>query len=670
MKKSLTLLGLMATAFALHSCIDKDYDLDNIDKTFGNITELTLPPLSTSDIVLRNIMDIAEDDDESIIQFVTDQNGKDIFCVVQTGKAEIDPIKIEPISFAPELSPIEARINIGTPSGAPAHKKSPRKISVVIGGNTYNIPNEYFEKNFEYYITPESGAHHELTTDPVSVIADVRRLDYVGVNERITLTLNLKVDKRDEKYPWLKYIHFNNARLAIPEELELDESNNYKNCTFNGEPIVDVKKENGSDIVILTSEDSAPIDITKPITLALTFKGIRNTGANLHFTPNPDDTKDGTVTLDGKFEITGTLELKAQDILTYAEDEFTEWIQNPSQGPAIVAKILADKSLQSIVPKWVDITGNAGFDNGSIDVLTVTGKFKHAIGTIDPIMLDDMPDFLSDPAVVLDLQNPAILLKASNEMPATANTAITLTSHANGQTHTVSAPSVQIKREGTTLFCLADAQPDFLPDEYEGAEKLALDPSKNTVKSLIEKIPDQIDVDIQAVELEAENIKINHPYNVGIDYEVFAPLIMGPKFNLVYEDKDDGWGSDLEDVEDIDLGYLELKALVDSDIPADITLTLTPIDANGNKIDDLKVGEIAIPANANKSAIQISIEPTTGHTINDALTGRNGVKQLDGIRYKATIDNPNTGVAIPKEAKIKIYDIYVTIKGGITYDAN
>ena len=676
MKKSLNLAGLLLTAFALQSCVDKSYDLDSIDRTIGNSAELTLPLSSTGDIVLRNIMDFDENDPDNVIKFVKDKSGNEIFCVMKSGKAEIEPIHIEPISFAPTLDEISTRINVGTasPASSPARNKIQRRIH--IDGIPFEISDDIFDKDFTYEITPESGAQTEIKTEPVSVTCDVRELSHIGLNEQFTLTLNLNIDKRAQLYPWLKYIHFNNAVLVIPEELEIDDTDNYARCTFNGKSIQGVVRDDeGNDSIFLTGDDSGPIDISQTIEMKLTFKGIRNTDANLHFRPNPNPAKDGEIQLDGKFNVTGTFVLKARDVIDYAEAEFDYWLKN--QALSIAEKIVEDGSLESIVPKYVDIKGIASFDNGSIDILSVSGKVRHDIGSIEPIMLDDMPDFLNDPDVVLDLVNPAIYLKATNEMPAKATTNISLTSKTDNDTHSVKAPII-IKSEGESLFYLADAEADFKPEGYNAAERLPLDQtySEDNVLSLIKKIPDQISVGIDAVELEAKDLQMDHDYEVGIEYEVFAPLIMGKDFKLIYVgDPETGISEDLEDLDDLDLGYLELDAKVYNDVPADITLEITPIDKNGNKIKELDVNSIKIKAGANGTPIEtFHIKPATvngkKYTMNDVIAGKNGAAQLDGIKYKAIIDNPNPGIAVPKNAKIKLSDIKITIKGGITYDAN
>ena len=56
----------------------------------------------------------------------------------------------------------------------------------------------------------------------------------------------------------------------------------------------------------------------------------------------------------------------------------------------------------------------------------MSGKVKRTVDNPDPIKLDDMPDFLNDDDVVLDLDNPAIFLTIQNQLPGVAETKLTM----------------------------------------------------------------------------------------------------------------------------------------------------------------------------------------------------------------------------------------------------
>ena len=170
-----------------------------------------------------------------------------------------------------------------------------------------------------------------------------------------------------------------------------------------------------------------------------------------------------------------------------------------------------------------------------------------------------------------------------------------------------------------------------------------------------------------SVRLHIEDMDITRSYNVDVNYQIFAPLVVGPDFQLVYSDTEREWADDLDDVEDLDAKALVLNAKVTSSLPAALTLSLIPIDSEARAIPELIINDVTVEPNANRQDITFTLQPANGHTLNDVLAGRNGVHQLDGVQYKATIKSRTPGEQFYETAKIKLDDIKLTIKGGITY---
>ena len=125
-------------------------------------------------------------------------------------------------------------------------------------------------------------------------------------------------------------------------------------------------------------------------------------------------------------------------------------------------------------------------------------------------------------------------------------------------------------------------------------------------------------------------------------------------------------------MEDVDFGYLQLTAKAFSDLPATTTLKLTPIDENGMAIPQLEVNTISVPANANGADVTFTIKPKTGYTLNDILNGneQKGVKKIDGVQYEARLAGTSSGGTLKRKAYMILRQMQVTIKGGVTIDAN
>lgn len=657
MKKTFILLGLLTATFALQSCFDNDYDLSDIDMTLGTTGDLTLPNSSTSDILLKNIMDLKDD---GVVQFVKDENGNEMFAIIQSGTANIEDINIGTVEIEDvTFKGIEATVNLDkilNPGSAPAFKAPKKKVTVNVGGMPITINQEY------EYVINTGEAHSDFKQNAGTVSCDVRRIDNITLQEA-TATLNLTIGRAPS---WLKQVYLDNFVLYLPSDLHVS------SARFVGDPSPIAKDKIKDGQIDLTSYGYI-WNISKPLQLEISFDKINNTGTNFKFTPDENPDKDGKLTVDGQFEVRGTFRFGTGD--DDVDDVALAAEIATITDPADLAKIMAG-DISPLMPKSIDFNGPTSFKNNKISVKSVSGLVRHAVTAIDPIKLDDLPDFLEDDEVVLDLSNPVILLKANHAIPATAQTGLTLKSTVKGTTNTVTVTSISVPGNNVkNAYYVADntvSDTQTFPEGYKGAAKLT---HTGKVKDLIEKIPEQIEVEVLPVEMEVVDFDISKSYNVDIEYEAYAPMYIGQNFELVYRDTERGWAEDLEDVDGLNFGSAVLTAEATSDLPADIILDLVPIDESGNKINALKVNSINVKAKANKQAVKFTLEPASSkYTMNDVLAGNKdkNVNKLDGVRYEARIKgNPAyDGVALPKDAHIKLSNIQITIKGGVTYDAN
>ena len=663
-KKTLTLLGLVATTFALQSCFDKDYDLDNIDKTVSVNTDLTVRVGSLDTIRLRNVMDLEPD---GVVQFVKDPNStnpKDrIFAVIQNGSADIDPINIQAIKIdINNLQPFAAVVSINPKTSAPA--KAPRKIS----GLPIAIPDQ------EFTYTAKANEAKVDFNQTGNVPCDVRELKKVTLKNSVA-TVDLTIKNVPQ---WIKFGYMDDISLSIPKGMKIASAQlttggvTTSAVSINGNKI-QLTKTKGEGGYKVKRNSAGDLAVKFEITLENLETKTLNSTNDITFTPNTNPDLDGVVAANGKFEILGTFRFTLDDDnldITALNSEISSiGITDPRYAQ------IAAGDLTCLMNNTINIDGPISFTNNQIEISKMTGKVRHKVAAIEPIKLDDLPDFLQDDDVVLDIKNPAILLKASHELPATVNTGLTLTSNIDGTDHVVKVNNIAVPASTTpTTFYVANESynTSIFPAEYSSATQLI--PTSGKVGDLISKIPDQIQVDVASVELDVTDFDVTGTYDVDIEYEVFAPLYIGEKFNLVYDDEETGWAEDLEDLEDLDLDSLNFSAKAISNMPADIKLTLLPIAEDKSTINQLIVTSIDVKAMANNQDVKFVFKPAPGYTINDVLAGndKKGVKKLDGVKYKAEIKgNANSnGKAMPEDAYIILNDLRVSIKGNIVYDAN
>lgn len=650
MKKKIYLLGVLSAAFALQSCIDNNYDLDDIDMTFGNNVDLTLPSSSTGDIVLKSIMDLEED---GVVQFIEDENGQSIFAVIQDGEADIESIRIKDISLNPDLSDINTTVNLAelmSSSSVPQLRKV--KVATPIGDidiadAEYNYP--IGSNSATYQIAANDNAKSDVSDDIVSI-------EKVVFEENTKLSLDMHI----ENFPyWLPTVALEDLTLRCPADLMI------AHCRFGGKDI----PLSADGLYHLTGKEDNEFSFTEPIKLELVLEGA-TIGENLKF-----DVANHEVMMDGDFEINGNFRVSTKDIDSDLLETYLKSIDTKK-----VQEVYDTKSILPVLPVSLTFKGEANFGEG-ITLKYFYGKVQHEVESIDPIKLNDLPDFLKEEDVVLDLDNPILLLSARQEFPVSVHTAVELTAVydgvVGGETLKAQLEVPAASADGQmSRFYIADRElvgneRNILPEAYREATYLPLEQGK--LSALIKKIPSEIRVEIPPITMDASQTPIDllRDYAVDVEYKVYAPLTLGPDFKLVYRNEENGWAEDLEDFEDMNVGEIQVTAEVTSNLPAAVNLTATPIDADRNSIQSQFAKEFSVRiAPQSTSHISITLKAGDKFTLNDILTGKNGAKQIDGVKYEARIDESIDKASLPENAYIKLTNIKVTIKGGVTYDAN
>ena len=639
--RHLPFVGFSLLCAGLHtSCIDNSYDLDETDYTLGIETDITLPACSTGDIYLRSFMDLEED---GIIQYVWDEELQDsIFCVRKSGEADIDPIRINEIKIAkPQLSPIETEISLRDIVGLQEQKKNKVKVTIknpLLGNDIeVNVNDTAFiydlKEGDAKYSIKNAGADH-ISTDIISI-------EKVGI-DMVEVTLSIQLNGFPNYIP---YMHLDNMSLSYPVDL------NVTNCEFNGE---ECKVDNGK--IILSGDKGDPIKISDGVKLKLAINGLQ-TGECFTFDPQTHH-----VELNGEFTLNGSFRIETSE---FDEAELSKKINS------LTAKDIQEflsGNWNSLIPMTLGVVGTADF-NKDVVIKTFTGQVTHSVGSIAPIKLDNLPDFLTDEDAVLDLYNPVLLLSVNNYIPSTIQTGFELKS--NTCDTPVKTEEIDIDY-GYNFYYIADKETNTFPASFfpdgMGIEVQRVE-FTGSVPNLIKKIPEQVEINVSPVGLYAQELDITKEYDVDINYEVFAPFTFGDEFMMVYSDTEQGWAKDLGEMDKLNAERLELNGKIDSDLPATLVLTLIPLDKNGNKIDALEVNDVEIEGNKTNQNFTLIIKAAKGHSLNDVLAGKNGVNQLDGIKYSAVITGENQKT-LKKDANIRLHGINVSVKGTISYDAN
>lgn len=321
-----------------------------------------------------------------------------------------------------------------------------------------------------------------------------------------------------------------------------------------------------------------------------------------------------------------------------------------------------------------------------ITVKNATGRFSPAIDfdNLGSVSLNNIPNFLTDNQVTLDLYDPHINVEFNSELPlnGTVSGKMEATSAQGANMATVGIPQFMLRSDGSSVVSI---RRQYAPDS--GDTIMVQVPA---LSELIRKIPARIDfteIHAQSDSTATVTIEMNRDYEITARYSVECPLQFDDEAVIVYVDSIDDWHDDVKDImfkettvggqRTID-GYLQVRAEVSNSIPAYITVSAVGIDTGGREIssDDLEVTvDKTIPASADGSTpvaatVTIKLQPK-----NNAV-----FKRLNGLKFRLTCtaaDTSGEGSAAVVGKTINAYSqalkatsITVTKHGKIVYDAN
>lgn len=344
-------------------------------------------------------------------------------------------------------------------------------------------------------------------------------------------------------------------------------------------------------------------------------------------------------------------------------------------------------------------------------------NISHAEGIFDPKINinpstvnigDDVPDFLNDEKVSIQLNNPTIKLSIKSNINATANIKPRIVAYfddaktnykymyirgkdnkgndvwprisANetGNDNQFKNSYIVINRLGMTE---AEAKEVLSELGYADITVLKMDGSfprintndKKEVTDISEllspRIPKSIDFEIEAQVDQKKTAKVDlydasdpktkgDKYIITPSYEFIAPLALDPGSQIVYNDTIADWNDDIND-KDIELhdGEIIITANVHNNTPLQLHMDPVAIGLDKKKINDIQVtSDIVVESNLDKS--EDTVTP-----IEIKLTG--SIKNLDGLAFKVTARSQDTAPLNKDTQYINVTDIKLNLKGRI-----
>lgn len=293
----------------------------------------------------------------------------------------------------------------------------------------------------------------------------------------------------------------------------------------------------------------------------------------------------------------------------------------------------------------------SGKASANFSITAATGRFhpKFTFGSFGSVALNNIPDFLSDKSVNMNLYDPHIRLDFNNSLPIAARVSGRMIAR-DAQNHAIATVDIPIFTVPTGNSVIV------LHKQSETAPQGQTYVTVPELGNLLKTIPDHIDfVDIKA---EADNsqtatVKLGPNYAMAEQYSFSTPLQLDADAAIAYTDSIDDLNktvkklsfkeSTVGDPTSID-GSLELEADITNRLPTYLTLTAWGTNLQG---DSIPQSQLSVDVDKTVDAASDTQTPATTHlTITIKPQSNDVLHSLEGLqfRFRAAASNGNNAI--------------------------
>lgn len=336
-----------------------------------------------------------------------------------------------------------------------------------------------------------------------------------------------------------------------------------------------------------------------------------------------------------------------------------------------MVRMMGEVTVKGVHPARIteDIVLRPVLTFAATDIASVKGQVDPVI-SIDPttVGLGDLPDFLEDDDVRMDLSNPILLLDITNPVDMPISLSAMLKGEKSGAVIAGSSVTVGDANGKTPLLIAANGKTQIALSRLGmGGPAGSINIKVEDLNNLIETIPENIKIEMTAKALQTSEhtILLGNNYMVMANYRVDLPLAFGKDLTIVYRDTLDDWK---EDIEDYEIKRMLITADVNNIVPLSMTIEGTAIDANGNDLAGITV-EVPQEVKACNADGSASVTPIVVTLIE---TQAQAMKQLDGLHIRIVAKSSETieGKPLRSDQYLEFKNMKATVPGGLIIDMN
>lgn len=597
------------------SCQDDSYDLDKVDLTMRLGSDgLAVKFGSTENILLKDILDIKDDDDVKI-----DNNREGLFYLVEKGNTDID-ISVDNVTTTindahldmdfPVLNYNSVREQI-IEAGIPVPEGSPAPVAA------------------DLLLVGEANGSSSMDFN----IEDINDVTYIKSLNVQDIDISLVINKRNSPSDLaLGITKLENMAIQIPNFLEVKEIS--AGWTINGNKLVHTAAiTNVSDSYEICHLKVSKINLNRAPKYPIA--GVK---------------KDGSIELseaEAKITLSGKV--------TFQNTSGRQITMNTNDEASVELKLHMSPN--------------------NVNIREFTGKFDPEIDpNIDPIdVRSSLPDYLTDESVRIDVTNPTMRFDADlTSVPVGVNVGATLVSKfdkdpASNQTVTIAPTSTMEANKYNTLYFYQSGEPydpAGLPATYSKKQV-------DNLSSLLEKVPDEIEVNLKNRQISVQDkeytIQLGHNYKTNATYNVYVPFIIGKELVVVYNDSTDSMNSDLKD---LSAEGIRINAVAKNAIPLDLEATIEAYGVDGKVIKGINFDKVIINAGPDEKENGAWKVNETNMEINATLDDPKLLQKVDKLKFNIHAASSIENKRLVSDQYLKINDVRLRLKGSVVADFN
>ena len=246
----------------------------------------------------------------------------------------------------------------------------------------------------------------------------------------------------------------------------------------------------------------------------------------------------------------------------------------------------SDINLSGLTSGDLSITSQIHFPD--FKVTGAQGRFSPTIdlGNLGEATINNVPDFLKDGNVVVDLANPQIWLTTNSDLTLAGYVDGVIKAYKQGQViASVNVNGINIQANATSKICIC--RNASLVDGSMFTQVIEVP----TLSTLIRTIPDKLvfEADARADSQNEYAITFGRQYNISPSYTIKAPIAFAKDARIVYNDSIEDMNKDLKDLDFAEGTYINVDANVENKVPAHLTVSAYAVDVNGKRMNDVSI---------------------------------------------------------------------------------